>query len=145
MEKSKKEILDNPDLKKNPWSPPEEYFSTLEERVHLAIKEEEESTPSLISRLKPSLMLFLMFGIIVGVGYLSLKLTDALQKPSAIAEKDGIMALIENGYLKSSFIEEYYDEIDLGNLYSDAMQEITFERIMDENLSEDEILDYIDY
>ena len=55
------------------------------------------------------------------------------------------MALIEGGYLKSSFIEEYYNEIDLGNLYSDAMQEITFERIMDENLSEDELMDYIDY
>ena len=145
MEKSNKDILDNPDLKMNPWSPPQEYFRTLEDRVHLAIKEKEENPSTVISRLKPSFMLFLMFGIIAGIGYLSLKLTDTLQKPSAIAEKDGIMALIENGYLKSSFIEEYYDEIDLGNLYSDAMQEITFERIMDENLQEDEILDYIDY
>ena len=145
MEKSKKEILDNPDLKKNPWSPPEEYFSTLEERVRLAVRKEEESTFPLISRLKPAFMLFLMFGIIAGTGYLSLKLTDTLQKPEAIAEKDGIMALIEGGYLKSSFIEEYYNEIDLGNLYADAMQEITFERIMDENLSEDELMDYIDY
>ena len=67
----------------------------------------------------------------------------------AHSENDDILALIEEGYLKSSFIDSYYDELDIRDSFDQPSDnEIDSEKINtlfeNSNLTPEELLYYIE-
>ena len=83
-------IDDNPQLKRNPFKTPEGYLESLEEKIlslaGIAQNEEAQEVVTSLRRgrwfgvLKPALLLACTFGVIFGMGYGVLRLTDTLNK-----------------------------------------------------------------
>lgn len=143
LENRQKDILQESILKENPFSVPDGYFSALENSVQEKIHKPASHARIFYMKLKPVLLLALTFGIIAGLGYGVSTLTN---KITGNEEKDNdIFALIEKGYIKSNFIDDYYEEIDLKKAFRDKIE------INDEiaayfldNLSEEEIFQLLD-
>ncbi len=118
--------LEDPDLKRNPFSVPEGYFSQMEESVRQAISSEKETAEALpkgTAMLKPALMLAAMFLIVAGLGLGVVKLTDVMYQPEQQEEPhEGIYALIEEGYLEHDFIDDYYAEINFEEMLEQNKQ-----------------------
>ena len=66
-------------------------------------------------------MLALMFGAISGLGWIASKITPLLYD-SPLESDDPIMAMIEEGYLESSFIYAYYEEIDVDSAFTYSLE-----------------------
>lgn len=77
LDGKERDILQNANLKENPFSVPQGYFSSVEEAVHQKIHKEEKVNP-LVSFFKTSIALASVFGIIFGLGYGAMYLTDTL-------------------------------------------------------------------
>ena len=122
-----KNILEDPSLKCNPFSMPDGYIESLEDALHEQIATEEKPSGGFIAVLKPALLLAAMFALIFAMGYGVLSLTDATH-PHKAAEPS--IALVEEGFVESSFIDFYEDSPNEG-------QEASFD--------EEEILDYLSY
>ena len=95
MKEKTDDILRNSSLKENPFGVPAEYFSTMQQEVmekisaipHQQIEETDTSVPAtFMTYLKPALSLASVFGIIIGMGYGAMKLTDIMGKSDAAAE-----------------------------------------------------------
>jgi hypothetical protein len=92
-------------------------------------------------------MLASMFLLIGSLGYIASNITDKYIE--AHSENDDILALIEEGYLKSSFIDSYYDELDIRDSFDQPSDnEIDSEKINtlfeNSNLTPEELLYYIE-
>lgn len=104
-------ILQNPKLKESPFDVPEGYFLALEDSVRAKIHKPLTPFISFTMRFKPALMLALTFIIIAGLGYGVAALTHKMTEKGE--GEDTIFALIEEGYIRNDFIDNYYEEIDL--------------------------------
>ena len=114
------DILQNRELKKYPFDVPESYFSSLEDSVHKRIHKSPSRLSIFIMRLKPALMLALTFGIIAGLGYGVAALTDRMTVQASPEEP--LFSLIDEGYIKSDFIYNFYDEIDLQTAFIEDVE-----------------------
>ncbi len=118
------DIHDNPQLKRNPFKAPEGYLEALEEKIlSLAgIAQGEESqevvTPSRgrwYGILKPAFLLACTFGVIFGMGYGVLRLTNTLNRPSD--NDDSYYAImIEEGLIRSNFIYPMEEDLEYDDL-----------------------------
>ena len=124
-------IHDNPLLKRNPFKAPEGYLESLEEKIlslaGIAQNEEAQEVVTSLRRgrwfgvLKPALLLACTFGVIFGMGYGVLRLTDTLNKPSD-TEDSYYATMIEKGLIRSNFV--YSIEEDLENEYFDDEESV---------------------
>ena len=139
--------LNNEHLKQDPYSVSQSYIDSVEERVRASIRAKEKETPKIFLWLKPAFMLASMFLLIGSLGYFASNITDKYIE--AHSENDDILALIEEGYLKSSFIDSYYDELDIRDSFDQPYDnEIDSEKINtlfeNSNLTPEELLYYIE-
>lgn len=139
--------LNNEHLKQDPYSVSQSYIDSVEERVRASIRAKEKETPKIFLWLKPAFMLASMFLLIGSLGYIASNITDKYTE--ANSENDDILALIEEGYLKSSFIDSYYDELDIRASFDQLSDnEIDSEKINtlfeSSNLTPEELLYYIE-
>lgn len=135
----KHDIHDNPHLKRNPFKAPEGYLESLEERI-LSLagidqygRAEVEATPSRgrwYAIFKPALILASTFGVILGMGYGVLRLTNTIDK-NPDQEDFYYATMIENGLLRTKFIDSVEEDLD----YFDDGEEIDFD--------EDTIVSYL--
>ena len=133
---------------KHPFTVPEGYFRSLEDRLHGRIHAPLRGTALLVMRVKPALMLALMFGIIAGFGYIVSKVTGLLYT-DPVESGDPIMAMIEEGWLESSFIYSYSDEIDVETAFNSSLENtVTIDEDISEeigsSLTEDELIEYLE-
>ena len=132
----------------NPFTVPDGYFESLEDRVRERSHRPAGPFASFVIKAKPAFMMALMFGAIAGLGWIASKITPLLYD-SPLESDDPIMAMIEEGYLESSFIYAYYEEIDVDSAFTYALEntvEIEGE-IMEEleaTLTEEDIWEYLD-
>lgn len=141
--------LNNEHLKKDPYLVPQSYTDSLEERVRASLhKEESKRSSNMLMRLKPALMLALMFGLIGSLGYIASNITDKYIRESNPAEED-IFVLIEEGYLKSSFIYSYYDDIDVQKSLEQSMEnnleDEKINELLELTMAPQELLYYIEH
>jgi len=118
-------------LKRNPFKTPEGYLESLEEKIlslaGIAQNEEAQEVVTSLRRgrwfgvLKPALLLACTFGVIFGMGYGVLRLTDTLNKPSD-TEDSYYTTMIEKGLIRSNFV--YSIEEDLENEYFDDEESV---------------------
>ena len=139
--------LNNEHLKQDPYSVSQSYIDSVEERVRASIRAKEKETPKIFLWLKPAFMLASMFLLIGSLGYFASNITDKYIE--AHSENDDILALIEEGYLKSSFIDSYYDELDIRDSFDQPSDnEMDSEKITtlfeNSNLTPEELLYYIE-
>jgi len=136
--KNEIDILADERLRKNPFSVPDGYVLELEDKVHRRIYKKEVQTPWSIfmARAKAPALLALTFGVIFAMGYGILSLTGTME-PSA-APAPGLAELIEQGYINSDFIEDYYDRI-----HPDTILDDTFSTMEMTAEMEEEIMGYI--
>lgn len=138
----------NNNITENPFTVPEGYFESLEDRIRDRIHKPATPFSSFVMKVKPALVMALMFGAIAGLGWLASKVTPLLYDDSA-ADEDTIMAMIEEGYLESSFIYAYLDEIDIDSEFKHYLEnnvsiEGEIEEYLEASLTEDDFLEYLD-
>ena len=75
LDGKEKDILQRESLKENPFVVPQGYFSSVEDAVHQKIHTEEKVNP-LVSFFKTGIALASVFGIVFGLGYGAMYLTD---------------------------------------------------------------------
>jgi len=117
----------------NPFTVPEGYFAELEDRLREVALSPEAQSVGWLAKVKPAMMLALMFGVIAGFGWIVSKITGLLYTDPMESE-DPITAMIEEGWLESSFIYAYSDEIDVDEALVNSLENTV---TMDEDLSED--------
>ena len=82
----------------NPFTVPEGYFSELEDRLReIAVTPEPEHV-GWLAKVKPAIMLTLMFGVIAGFGWVVSKVTGLLYT-DPVESDDPITAMIEEGWI----------------------------------------------
>ena len=117
----------------NPFTVPEGYFAELEDRLREVALSPKAQSVGWLAKVKPAMMLALMFGVIAGFGWIVSKITSLLYTDPMESE-DPITAMIEEGWLESSFIYAYSDEIDVDEALVNSLENTV---TMDEDLSED--------
>ena len=117
----------------NPFTVPEGYFAELEDRLREVTLSPEAQSVGWLAKVKPAMMLALMFGVIAGFGWIVSRITGLLYTDPMESE-DPITAMIEEGWLESSFIYAYSDEIDVDEALVNSLENTV---TMDEDLSED--------
>ena len=97
MMKDTKNILEQASLKQAPFTVPEGYFLTVEDRVRERIAKPERDT-RLWTVLKPGMAVAAMFLIIFGIGYATLSLTGTLGsgRSAQLAQAESVSAVEEN-------------------------------------------------
>ena len=85
LDGKEKDILQRESLKENPFVVPQGYFSSVEDAVHQKIHTEEKVNP-LISFFKTGIALASVFGIVFGLGYGAMYLTDTLDASKSASE-----------------------------------------------------------
>ena len=131
-----------------PFTVPENYFETLEDRLRERIHKPDSPSRIFIMRVKPAIMLALMYGVIDGFGWIASKVTSLIYTDPADTD-DPIISMIEQGYLESSFIYAYTDEIDTEHAFTYCLEntvsiEGEVEEDLEATLTEEDIWDYID-
>lgn len=116
----------------NPFTVPEGYFAELEDRLREAALSPEAQSVGWLAKVKPAMMLALMFGVIAGFGWIVSKITGLLYT-DPVESDDPITAMIEEGWIESSFIYAYSDEIDVEEALINSLENTV---TMDEELSE---------
>ncbi len=120
-------------MRQSPFSVPEGYFDSVEERISNAVFKEDttQQKGSVWNYLKPVLLLACSFCLIFGIGYGILSLSGVT---AGVADTDSELSaeysMIEAGYLDPSFID-YIDEY---SLEEEPEGEIEYE--------DDEIINY---
>lgn len=135
------------DMKNNPFTVPDGYFSTIEDRVRERIHAPRTPFNTFIMRVKPAFMLALMFGVIAGFGYIVSKVTGLIYTDPR-ESMDPIMAMIEDGWLESSFIYAYSEEIDVEDAFNNSLENtVTIDDELSEDiassLTEEDIIEYL--
>lgn len=136
--KDEQDILADERLRKSPFPVPDGYVLELEEKVHRRIFAEGPRTPwsVFLARAKAPALLALTFCIIFAMGYGVLSLTGTAE--SQTVHSSGFADLIEQGYIHSDFIEDYYDHI-----HPETILEDTFAAMEMTSEMEEEIMRYI--
>ena len=116
----------------NPFTVPEGYFAELEDRLREVALSPEAQSVGWLAKVKPAMMLALMFGVIAGFGWIVSKITGLLYT-DPVESDDPITAMIEEGWVESSFIYAYSDEIDVEEALINSLENTV---TMDEELSE---------
>lgn len=116
----------------NPFTVPEGYFAELEDRLREVALSPEAQSVGWLAKVKPAVMLALMFGVIAGFGWIVSKITGLLYT-DPVESDDPITAMIEEGWIESSFIYAYSDEIDVEEALINSLENTV---TMDEELSE---------
>lgn len=138
--------LNNEHLRKDPYSVPQSYIDSVEERVRASVRAKEENTPRIFLWLKPAFMLASMFLLIGSLGYIASNITDKYTMEHSV--EDDFLALIEEGYLKSNFIDSYYEDLDISSSFEQSVENnIDSERINDlfeSTMTPEEVLYYME-
>ncbi len=116
----------------NPFTVPEGYFAELEDRLREVALSPEAQSVGWLAKVKPAMMLALMFGVIAGFGWIVSRITGLLYT-DPVESDDPITAMIEEGWIESSFIYAYSDEIDVEEALINSLENTV---TMDEELSE---------
>lgn len=131
--KDTKNILEQEALKQSPFTVPEGYFATVEDRVR-----ERIAAPARTSRLwmvlKPAITVAAMFLIIFGIGYATLSLTGTLnsgRQAQMLADADTEISVVEAGL--NDAIEEIPDD-ELMEYISDTVSWADLQTFIAENL-----------
>lgn len=131
--KDTKNILEQEALKQSPFTVPEGYFVTVEDRVR-----ERIAAPARTSRLwmvlKPAITVAAMFLIIFGIGYATLSLTGTLnsgRQAQMLADADTEISVVEAGL--NDAIEEIPDD-ELMEYISDTVSWADLQTFIAENL-----------
>ena len=77
LDGKERDILQSSNLKENPFVVPQGYFASVEDAVNQKIHKEEKVNP-LVSFFKTGIALASVFGIVFGLGYGAMYLTDTL-------------------------------------------------------------------
>ena len=141
--------MSNPDLRRNPFKAPEGYFGSLNDRIRERITEEESASSAkpkgvyfyFRSAFNMAASLLLLFGL----GYGIMSVTSFFDKGHE-SDTDKIV-YIEEGLLRSSFVDFMYDDIDYrqediqfdSETFADLNENIT---LLLKNLSEEDLIDY---
>lgn len=102
------DIENNPGLKKNPFSAPQNYFDELEGNLHAIIFKEKKAP--LVQILKPYFAMAASFCLVLGLGW---GIVNFVGKSSDSVSEGSELALFEEGFLRKSFVDFMYDEIDI--------------------------------
>lgn len=125
MNKDYKNILEQEELKKSPFTLPEGYFSQMEDGVRERISANGAPKSSTSwGVLKPAFALVCSFLLIFGIGYGVLQMTNTL---SSAPDNDGMMADITDNYF--GFDDLFSDENKRFDEEGDDMDENTKEII----------------
>lgn len=127
MTEENKDILQNNELKKTPYSVPEGYFDKFKAQAR-TYTEPKYVPVNLRSRLAPYVGIAAMFLFILVLGKIFVKPTDVVTSDSAAAE----ISVIDEGY------EDYLVFSDLDVYLSDA-------GIEPDELSDEDIIEYLIY
>ena len=127
MTEDNKDILQNNELKKTPYSVPEGYFDKFKAQAR-TYTEPKYVPVNLRSRLAPYVGIAAMFLFILVLGKIFVKPTDVVTSDSAAAE----ISVIDEGY------EDYLVFSDLDVYLSDA-------GIEPDELSDEDIIEYLIY
>lgn len=136
------------DMTQNPFTVPDGYFESLEDRVRERIHRPATTFATFVMKAKPAFMMALMFGVIAGFGWIASRITPLLYEDPMDSE-DPIMAMIEQGYLESSFIYAYSEEINLDEAFTYSLENtVTIEGEVEEELeatlTADDIIEYLE-
>ncbi|MCF0165037.1 MAG: hypothetical protein HUJ92_07105 [Bacteroidales bacterium] len=126
-----KDILNNEELRKNPFTVPQGYFDSMEDKLRAAVNPDGagEAVHTRWSVLKPAFSLALMFCIIFGMGWGMLRITSTFSPQQ----------------LDATATYEYAEELDMWHpihleyLSDNASEDYNIE---DEQISEEDILEY---
>jgi len=130
--KEKYDILSSEEIKENPFRMPEGYLDQLQASVMARIEEEnaEPERRTIFFRvLRPAISLAAMFLLIFGMGYGAIALTNHISNGASDVKFSTGIAAIDEGFIDSSFIDYYDDDMAL------------FEE--EEELSDEEIIQYL--
>ncbi len=119
-------------IKQLPFNMPDGYIEKLEASVHKRIFEDSEEKITLFDKLRPYFYMTASFVLVLGICYGA---TNMIPK----GEEDALFALIDEGYLSASFIDDYYGEIELNfpdeilndEVYEDIESNIRIEDIIE--------------
>lgn len=144
---SKKDILEDAGLKRNPFEVPEGYFDTLEDKVRNRIQSQQTRENVWIAKLKPAFVMGIMFLVIAGFGLLASKIT-AKMYPDVPAQENTIYALIDEGWLDSGFIYNLYDEIDIQEALTNSLESLSgmeteIGQTVESSLTQEELMEYL--
>ena len=127
------DILDKGYLKENPFGTPAGYFSKMQQEVmetistmpHTQVQEEctPASRPTFLTYLKPAITLASVFGIVIGMGYGAMKLTDIIphKETAPLAETADICSTQE------------FEESDMASILNITIEDLV---AVDENTDE---------
>lgn len=137
--------LNDSELKKNPFSVPENYFSDFEEEVRLKIHKSSTSKTEFFHQIKSYIALAASFAIVFLIGYGVLSLTPLLDRSGLNIENDDFTALIDNGFINVRFVDYLYDEIEMQKSVenSEIVLPDSFSELIADKLSEEEIIEYL--
>jgi len=143
--KQNNNILENKHLRENPYKAPVGYFSQLEDEVNAKIHGEASISSRIWIKSKSIVVLACSFILLWGLGYGIFNVANLGNQ--AVTTESGLLALIDEGYLSNSFIEDYYDEINLSEYVSDfeendELDNNTINEI-EESMTSNEILEYL--
>lgn len=115
MENNRLDILEDERIKQIPFSAPENYFETLEERIAERVSPSEKKgwRISLAKTLKPALTLAASFLIIAGLGWGVMRLTHTAQRNLAQQTEN-----TEDGQMLDSLVKDF-GAIEVNRLYAD--------------------------
>ena len=148
MKEKTDDILHNSSLKENPFGVPAGYFSTMQQEVMEKIsatahQQEEEAaaaTPAtFMTYFKPALSLASVFGIVIGMGYGAMKLTDIIGNRNATAETPAQIAdntqsqEMQDAYMASVLditIEDLFSATDAIEVISPEIDNETIEQYL---------------
>ena len=136
------------DITRNPFTVPDGYFESLEDRVRERIHRPATPFATLVMTATPAFMMARMFAVIAGFGLLASKVTPLIYDGPA-APGDPIMAMIEEGYLESSFIYAYFEEIDVDEAFTYSLENTVtidgeIEEDLESTLTEDDMWEHLD-
>ena len=141
--------MNNSDLKRNPFKTPEGYFVSLDSRIRERITEEESASSAkpkgLYFHLRSAFNMAASLLLLFGLGYGIMHVASFFGKGHD-DDTDKIV-YIEEGFLRSSFIDFMYDDIDYkeediqldSKTLADIDENIT---LLLKDLSEEELIDY---
>ena len=147
--KNEKYDMNNPDLKKNPFRVPEGYFDSLEDRIREKIAEEEsissEKPKKFYFHIKSAVSMAASLLLLFGLGYGIMTVVSFFGNNETGDDADRIV-YIEEGFLRSSFIDFMYDDIDYNDevkLDSETLSELNENiTLLLRDLSEEDLIDY---
>ncbi|MDD2293975.1 MAG: hypothetical protein PHD07_07200 [Bacteroidales bacterium] len=113
-----KNILDNPDLKRNAFSVPEGYFAKMEDSVRERIKAPVHES-LFLKYFKPAFGLLCSFALIFGLGYGVLTLTHTLPGDEEVSP---YITLLEDEYYNRATVD-YLEIAEADTLFQSSYDE----------------------